>query len=141
MNFNRDKKEPNVLFIVNVLSSTKAIRDLNNVCFADTGPNRGLTIYVCLCVWVPVSDNNSNGLNQAPKQLDDPDATLSFVIQVLLPASATIDTFKTYLPLFTQTFGELAPRVWFNHLSIEGTNNFISCGVSRKPGMPTGAHC
>ncbi|KAJ2922725.1 hypothetical protein H1R20_g14367, partial [Candolleomyces eurysporus] len=109
VNLNQDKKEKNVLFIVNVLSSTRAVRDLTNVCFTDTGPNRGLTIY-------------------APKELDSPDATLSFAIQVLLPVSVSIETFKTYLPLFSQTFGELRPQVWFDRLTIEGTNNFISCG-------------
>jgi hypothetical protein len=58
VNLNHDKKEKNILFIVNLLASTKAVRDLTNVCFTDTGPNRGLTIYVRSCVSLLFSNNS-----------------------------------------------------------------------------------
>lgn len=63
------------------------------------------------------------------------DEFLSVTVQVLLPSSIFIDTFLTYLPLFSQHYGQLAGRVSFNRLGIEGTNNVISCGVSNPTAL------
>ncbi|TEB38290.1 hypothetical protein FA13DRAFT_1705247 [Coprinellus micaceus] len=64
---------------------------------------------------------------RTPKTLDA-DESLSITIELLLPSSSSIDTFLTYLPLFTQQYGDLGRSVSFNRLVIEGTNNMISCG-------------
>ncbi|KAF6761275.1 hypothetical protein DFP72DRAFT_880590 [Ephemerocybe angulata] len=104
---NEDKKEKDIMFIVNLLSSRSKLRNETNVCFTDTGPNRGLTIYT-------------------PKELE-PDDSLSLAVQVQLPTTATIETFLTYLPLFTQHW-DIGRGLSFGQLIIEGTNNPISCG-------------
>ena len=34
-----------------------------------------------------------------------------------------------YLPLFSQTFGDMTHNVWFNEIAIEGTDSPIHCRV------------
>ncbi|KAF6760355.1 hypothetical protein DFP72DRAFT_883922 [Ephemerocybe angulata] len=89
---NEDKKEKDIMFIVNLLSSRSKLRNETNT----------------------------------PKELE-PDDSLSLAVQVQLPTTATIETFLTYLPLFTQHW-DIGRGLSFGQLIIEGTNNPISCG-------------
>lgn len=58
---------------------------------------------------------------------------LLFNITLLYPQSpiaAEVDSFATYLPLFTQTFGDFGDYVNFRKVSIEGPVSKIFVGVS-----------
>lgn len=69
---------------------------------------------------------------QIPSNLTNQDI-LSFSIQVLLPqtSSSTIDNFVTYLPLFSQYFGDFRKHGKFNQINIEGASQNMSCTVGR----------
>ncbi|KAG1737694.1 hypothetical protein EDB19DRAFT_1717346 [Suillus lakei] len=83
------------------------------VCFALSSNTTGLAIYI--------PDNMS---------LND---QLLFNVTLLYPQSpitARVDSFATYLPLFTQTFGDFGDYVDFEKVSIEGPVSKIFVAVS-----------
>lgn len=64
---------------------------------------------------------------------------LLFNITLLYPQSpiaAEVDSFATYLPLFTQTFGDFGDYVNFRKVSIEGPVSKIFVGVSGHAFIP-----
>lgn len=110
---NTDSKAGEVLFKLELQSSSLDLRQRTTVCFSDSGDNRGLSIYI-------------------PSNLTNQDI-LSFSIQVLLPqtSSSTIDNFVTYLPLFSQYFGDFRKHGKFNQINIEGASQNMSCTFLR----------
>ncbi|TFK44400.1 hypothetical protein BDQ12DRAFT_593863 [Crucibulum laeve] len=61
--------------------------------------------------------------------------SLIFNIQLLLPRSAmsqTIPNFVTYLPMFTQTYGDLH-KLKFEQITIDGSSHDITCKFLRAP--------
>jgi hypothetical protein len=55
---------------------------------------------------------------------------LEFQINVVLPrVKSTVDSFITYLPLFSQSFGDLRSNLAFDRFAVEGAIHPISCKV------------
>ncbi|KIK09906.1 hypothetical protein K443DRAFT_671220 [Laccaria amethystina LaAM-08-1] len=110
---NSNSKAGEVLFKLELQSSSLDLRQRTMVCFSDSGDSRGLSIYI-------------------PSNLTNQDV-LSFNIHVLLPqtSSSTIDNFVTYLPLFSQSFGDFREHGNFNQINIEGASQNISCQFMR----------
>lgn len=110
---NSDSKTGDVLFKLELQSSSLDLRQRATVCFSDSGDSRGLSIYI-------------------PSNLTTQDI-LSFNIHVSLPqtSSSTIDNFVTYLPLFSQSFGDFRKHGKFNQINIEGASQNISCQFMR----------
>ncbi len=48
-----------------------------------------------------------------------------------MPRAINIDYLATYLPMFTQVFGDFGDNILFNKISIEGASMGITCDVSR----------
>ncbi|KAG2146030.1 uncharacterized protein EDB93DRAFT_1251237 [Suillus bovinus] len=97
--------------LVNMQSSNDVIFSQTQVCFALSNNVTGLAIYV--------PDNMS---------LND---QLLFNITLLYPQSAItaqVNSFATYLPLFTQMFGDFGDYVNFERVSIEGPLSRIFVG-------------
>lgn len=110
---NSDSKAGEVLFKLELQSSSLELRQRTTVCFSDLGDSRGLSIYI-------------------PSNLTNQDI-LSFNIHVLLPqtSSSSINNFVTYLPLFSQSFGDFRKHGNFNQINIEGASQNISCQFMR----------
>jgi hypothetical protein len=71
-------------------------------------------------------------MKQIPDNMSLHDQLL-FNITLLYPQSpipAQVDSFATYLPLFTQTFDDFGEYVTFKKVSIEGPVSRIVVGVS-----------
>ncbi|KAG2345565.1 hypothetical protein BDR05DRAFT_1013434 [Suillus weaverae] len=100
---NSDTSVTDTTILVNMQASNVGLFDQTLVCFALSDNATGLAIYI--------PDNMS---------LND---QLLFNITLLYPQSpiiAQVDSFATYLPLFTQTFGNFGDYVDFEKVSIEG---------------------
>ncbi|KAG1775390.1 hypothetical protein EV702DRAFT_973138 [Suillus placidus] len=100
---NSDTSVTDTTILVNMQASNVDLFDETLVCFALSNDATGLAIYI--------PDNMS---------LND---QLLFNITLLYPQSpitAQVDSFATYLPLFTQTFGDFGDYVDFEKVSIEG---------------------
>jgi hypothetical protein len=67
VNLNKNVKEKSMIFNVEVLSSSVETRTRTHICFADSGPNRGLTIYVRAFSLYP-SEDSLTGCNRPPKR-------------------------------------------------------------------------
>ncbi|KIK44590.1 hypothetical protein CY34DRAFT_802458 [Suillus luteus UH-Slu-Lm8-n1] len=101
----------NATLSVKMQASNVGLFDQTQVCFALSDNATGLAIYI--------PDNMS---------LHD---QLLFNITLLYPQSpiaAEVDSFATYLPLFTQTFGDFGDYVNFRKVSIEGPVSKIFVG-------------
>lgn len=76
------------------------------------------------------------GHRQVTGNLDSADY-LELNISVLFPhaaAETSLDNFATYLPGFTQSFGNLTEYVYFNNLAIEGAWQDVLSTVSGNAG-------
>jgi len=103
VNINPDTSASKLVFKVDVSASTEDLLHQTVACFVDSENDKGLFVFVS-------------------KQL----RPLDFVtvnIQVLLPSkgpSTPLDNFVTYLPWFSQNFGDLGSRFSVRNLVIEG---------------------
>jgi len=88
-------------------SSSKDIQDQTSLCFNEEGVDRGLSIFI-------------------PGNIGD--GNLTFNINVVLPrVNSNIDNFVTYLPMFSQTYGDLRHFLNFNQFILEGSSRPIYC--------------
>ena len=128
---NSDSKTGVVLFKLELQSSSLDLRQRATVCFSDSGDSRGLSIYASSFASFLWWTWHITSVLQIPTNLTNQDI-LSFNIHVLLPqTSSTIDNFVTYLPLFSQSFGDFRKHGNFNQINIEGASQNISCQVGR----------
>ncbi|KAG2755249.1 hypothetical protein P692DRAFT_20793853 [Suillus brevipes Sb2] len=101
----------NATVSVKMQASNVVLFDRTQVCFALSDNATGLAIYI-------------------PDNMSSHDQLL-FNITLLYPQSpiaAEVDSFATYLPLFTQTFGDFGDYVDFRKVSIEGPVSKIIVG-------------
>jgi len=114
VDMNPDSTATKVVFQVNLIASTSMLLRSTGVCFNDTGTDRGLFIYVA----------------QKLTSMD----TMWLEIRLLFPQNSShqiVDNFITYLPGFTQTFGNLTGTTSFNNIIIEGASRDINCDYMR----------
>lgn len=108
---NSNTSVTNTTILVNMQASNTDLFEQTLVCFSLSDNATGLAIYI--------PDNMS---------FND---QLLFNITLLYPQSpitAQVDSFSTYLPLFTQTFGDFGDYVYFDRVSIEGPLSRIFVG-------------
>ncbi|KAK0461283.1 uncharacterized protein EV420DRAFT_1531262 [Desarmillaria tabescens] len=116
VDINPDSSADVVLLLVSLQSSSLNLRQRTHVCFSDTGSDRGVSLYV-------------------PNHLDDA-ASLSVAITLLFPQTSSainIDYLATYLPMFTQVFGDFGDNISFSKVSIEGASMGIICDFMQAP--------
>jgi len=102
--------ETQVVFYVTLTASSAELRSQAHICFASTGDDRGLSVYV-------------------PQNLAATDV-LAFDIRLLFPQSSQLITptdLITYLPMFSQWFGSLSSRVFVQNINIAGAGVDIIC--------------
>ncbi|KAF9469906.1 hypothetical protein BDZ94DRAFT_1243520 [Collybia nuda] len=116
VDINPDSKATNILFDVNITASTSGLLRSTGPCFSDKGNNRGLYIY-------------------SSRRLSSMDA-LWLEIRLLFPQESSnqiLENFVTYLPSFSQTFGNLTGDAAFNNVLIEGSGRDIICQSMKAP--------
>jgi len=108
--------------------STRASSFANGQMFALV-PQVQTEVYPSMYVQCISSDGQCWNILQIPRDLNDNDH-LEFQIQVVLPRiKSTVETFITYLPLLSQSFGDLHSNLTFNQFAVEGAIQPISCKV------------
>ncbi|KAJ7496039.1 hypothetical protein B0H11DRAFT_2001626 [Mycena galericulata] len=111
VDINADASQTEVVFYVTLTASSAALRDQAHICFASTGNDRGLAVYL-------------------PQDLT-PSDVLAFDIRVLFPQSPQLvnaSDFITYLPMFSQSFSaSLSSRVFFQNINLAGAGVDITC--------------
>lgn len=108
VSMNKDYDEDDVEFNLEMKYSSEQLRQRTDICFSRAGANRGLSIYI-------------------PKDFGDDDH-LEFQIDVVLPrVKSSVDSLITYLPLFSQSFGDLRSKLNINRFAVEGATFPISC--------------
>lgn len=111
-------------------SSTNLFQQ-TQVCSTLTTNLTNLSIYVCRIIslyWISCKTH----IKQVPENLTSVDQLL-FNITLLYPQSpipAEVGTFATFLPMFTQTFGDFGDYVTFRKVYIEGPVSKIFADVS-----------
>lgn len=111
VDINPDKSASKILFQVNVRASTVELLSQTSACFIDSGSNRGLFIFV------------SRSLGNSDYVGVD--------VKVLLPnkgPAVPLDNFITYLPWFSQKFGDLKNHLTIKSVALEGVGHDIVSG-------------
>ncbi|KAJ6500095.1 hypothetical protein C8R47DRAFT_281389 [Mycena vitilis] len=109
VDFNDDKSEKNVVLTVSLTTSSLRLRNEAHICFSSVGQGRGLSVYM-------------------PQALEMSDV-LAFDVRLLFPRTHLVNSIDlvTYLPMFHQSFGYLAPKVPFEIINIAGAGVAIVC--------------
>ncbi|KAK0504788.1 hypothetical protein EDD18DRAFT_1126351 [Armillaria luteobubalina] len=116
VDINPDSSADSVLLLVSLQSSSLQLRQNTHICFMDTGSQRGISLYF-------------------PSHLGGA-ASISVAISLLfpqMPRAINIDYLATYLPMFTQVFGDFGDEIVFNKISIEGASMGIACDFMQAP--------
>ncbi|KAF5370636.1 hypothetical protein D9758_001903 [Tetrapyrgos nigripes] len=106
---NPDPSVSSAVFHVTVLSSIPLFYENSHICFNDDGSDRGLSVYI---------PSNFSGSE-----------SLTINVFLLFPQTTvlSLNNLVTYLPMFSQRIGALAPRVSFDQVEIEGSSMDIHC--------------
>ncbi|KAF8160832.1 hypothetical protein B0H34DRAFT_698295 [Crassisporium funariophilum] len=108
VDMNENPKASMIDITVDMHSSSKRLQRQTSICFNEVGPSRGLSLYI-------------------PADLGDADV-LWFSIHVALPqVKSTVDSFVTYLPMFSQVYGDLGQQLSFGQFALEGALGSITC--------------
>ncbi|PBK91460.1 hypothetical protein ARMGADRAFT_994305 [Armillaria gallica] len=116
VDINPDSSADAVMLLVSLRASSLQLRQNTHICFADGGSERGVSLYF--------PSNLGRG------------ASLSVAITLLFPQMSraiNIDYLATYLPMFTQVFGDFGDNILFNKISIEGASMGITCDFMQAP--------
>ncbi|KAJ6596651.1 hypothetical protein B0H10DRAFT_2088241 [Mycena sp. CBHHK59/15] len=110
VDINPDSSMTMAAFFITLTTSSVQLREQTHVCFAPSGDDRGLSIYI-------------------PQSLAENDM-LSFDIRLLFPQTShllTVSNLITYLPMFQQSFGSLSSRIHFENINIAGASVEVVC--------------
>ncbi|KAK7472680.1 hypothetical protein VKT23_000793 [Stygiomarasmius scandens] len=109
VDINPDPSVSSAIFHVTLSSSASQFYQHSLICFDDEGSNRGLSIYI-------------------PSNLTELDS-LSLNVTLLFPqaSSLALHNLVTYLPMFSQRIGFLAPDIGFDKVELEGAGMDIHC--------------
>ncbi|KAF9010510.1 hypothetical protein BDQ17DRAFT_1346349 [Cyathus striatus] len=116
VNVSKSSNISDVTFDIQIQYSGTTLPPGTHVCFADKGSYRGVSIYL-------------------PEDFTHHTDFLTIDINVEFPKStppSSVDTFLTYLPSFSQTFGDLRKQR-FDQVAIEGSGRDIECEFLRAP--------
>lgn len=109
VDINSDSKSSTALLEVDVLASSRELRSRTSICYCSGNGTHGLHIYI-------------------PDEFSAKE-DLQVNVRLLFPRTTSdkeVQRLTTYLPAFTQYFGNLSPRVKFGKVSIVGAGSDIN---------------
>ncbi|KAJ7200691.1 hypothetical protein C8J57DRAFT_1413184 [Mycena rebaudengoi] len=125
VDINPDASVTKAIFYVALTASSIRVREQAHICFASSGDDRGISVYI-------------------PSVLA-PGDNMTFDIRLLFPQDShglyPNPDLITYLPMFQQSFGNLSPRIQFTNVNIAGAGVEIVCDSLQAHKMSVTSSC